>query len=388
MGAVTGFHRLPILAIAALLAAGCGATPRNLSSPSAAAAIASASAVPTTAAPSSSPQPTTASPSSAPEPTVEPVGQDCPSTTSDHGLATLGDQADLYLPLEIEAVAPIAGGEPSAIARPREPGQASFFVGGRATRVQPSYDTNEPRDLVMSELRGRLVMDDGTRHDLDVRFEAAEDGANVAVVSIPNIEGRGTIRISLAWRDSCYEVSARTSNRVIIDRPSAIAGCAEGRNRGFDELGATFEPAIQVGPLDARLIPWWFAGKVAPLWVIDALPPYVAFNRDTPTLTASPGTSIPVTSTNAALELWVRDGAEVIAFRRAPLIRWLEDGWIHGNEPDAEIVFRSPLVANDDGTFSFAVPTEPGRYGLEAVFEYDAECSYGTAGFVVGVDVE
>ena len=231
-------------------------------------------------------------------------------------------------------------------------------------------------------------MDDGSRHDLDVRFEAGFDGANVAVVRIPDIEGKGTIRISLAWRDSCYEVSARTAGRVIIERASSIAGCAVRGHAAFGELAEAFEPPIQVGPLAADLVPWLFTGKAVPLGAIDPPPPYLGFDRETPTMTISPDAAVTISNINPALELALPEGAEVTAYRRAPLIRWLEGGWIYGTEPRAHIVFRSPLVANDDGTFSFTVPTEPGRYGLEALFEYDAECSFGTAGFVVGVDVE
>lgn len=387
MSAVTGFYRLPILAIAALLAAGCGANPAGSASPAPGGST-TPSATPTDVATSPSPQPTTAAPSVSPQPTVEAPAQECPSTTSGYDLANLSGEAFVSFELEIESLAPIAGGEPSAIEAPREPGSpASFFVGGRETRLQPSYATNEPRDLVMSELRGRLVMDDGSRHDLEVRLEAALEGANVAVVRIPDIEGKGTIRISLAWRDSCYMVSARTSGRVIIERASSIAGCAVRGRAGFEELAKAFAPPIQVGPLAADLLPWHFTGKAAPLVVIDPSEPYVGFDRETPTMTISPGASVTISSTNPRIELALRTGAEVTAYRRAPLIRWLEGGWIYGTEPRAEIVFRSPLVANDDGTFSFAVPTEPGRYGLEALFEYDAECSFGTAGFVVGIDV-
>jgi hypothetical protein len=51
-------------------------------------------------------------------------------------------------------------------------------------------------------------------------------------------------------------------------------------------------------------------------------------------------------------------------------------------------VFRSELVEHSDGTFTFDVPTESGRYAAEILFDYNSACSFGTAGFVVGVDVE
>ena len=135
-------------------------------------------------------------------------------------------------------------------------------------------------------------------------------------------------------------------------------------------------------------MPWLFVGKVAPLWGIDPYPPYVGFTRESPTMTVSPGATVSVANTNPAVELQLADGTKAIAWERAPLIRWLEGGFIHGDEPRAEVVFRSEVVTNADGSFTFTVPDEPGRYAISATFDYDAECSFGTAGFVVGVDVE
>lgn len=383
-GTMTHIPRLTTLALVAVLAAGCAANVGT--SPSTAPTESIGAAASTEPSGSPTPEPSIDAPS--PEPSPDPSALiNCPRPESDDSFATLQNEADLYLPLEFDAIARLDGGEPIAWPRGWDPLLPSFFLGGRETRFYPEYSDYRPADIVMSELQVRLVMDDGTRHDVDATFEPEEDGSNRAVVRMPDIEGKGTMRISLAWRDSCYEVSARTSSRVIIDQPSSVAGCPEGRNRGFDELLAAFEPAIEVGAIEADLIPWRFEGKVAPLWVIDPLPPYVGFARDTATMTVSPGASVTVTNTNSALKLESLDGRDVFAFERAPLIRWLEDGWIHGNEPDAEVVFRGHLVTNDDGTFTFTVPTEPGRYGLEVIFAYDAECTYGTAGFVVGVDV-
>ena len=388
MSAVTGYRRLSILAIAALLAAGCGANAASTSSPTASGPSASPSPGQTEAIASADPSPGPSIDPPTPAPSQEPTPLDCPTPGAHDSFATLHNDADVYLPLEFDSIAPLDGGEPIAWPAGWDPLLPSFFLGGRETRFYSEYSDFRPADIVISELHVRLVMDDGTRHDVDATFEPQDDGSNRAVVRMPDIEGKGTIRISLAWRDSCYEIAARTSSRVIIDQPSEIAGCPEGRNRGFDELRAAFEPTIQVGGIEADLIPWRFEGKVASLWVIDPLPPYVAFTRDSVTMTVAAGASVTVTNTNPALELEALDGRTVIAFERAPLLRWLEDGWIHGNEPDAEIVYRTQLVTNDDGTFTFTVPTEPGRYGLQVIFAYNAECTYGTTGFVVGVDVE
>jgi hypothetical protein len=337
--------------------------------------------------PTSSREPEPTDDPETPAPSLEPPAPSCPRLSADRGFGTIGSDTDLYLSLELETVAPIDGGESFAVPQRWNARQASFFVGGRETRLQPSYDDNRPADIVMTELSLRLIMDDGSRHEADARFEPGEDGANVAVVGVPDVEGWGTVRISLAWRDSCYDVVARTSNRVIVSQPASIAECAAGRNKGFDELGATFEAPLQVGTLEASLAPWLFDGKVAPLWVIDPYPPFVGFTRESPTMTVSPGTIVTVVNTNPEVDLRARDD-KVVAFERGPLIRWLEGGFIHGDEPEAEVVFRSNLVTNADGTYGFTAPDAPGRYAMQAMFDYDAACSYGNAGFVVGVDVE
>ena len=177
------------------------------------------------------------------------------------------------------------------------------------------------------------------------------------------------------------------STPVRIYSSASVAGCATETDAAFEELAAVFEPPLHVGTIDVDIFAPLPRGKIAPMPLIDPLPAYVAFKRDTPTLIKAPGTTLRVSYANPPVELALQPDLEFHFYRRAPLIRWIEGGWIHGDAPEAPVVFRSRPFLRNDGTFAFYVPTEPARYAAELVFDYDAACSFGTAGAVVGIDV-
>ena len=397
MSAVTGLHRLSIIAIAALLAAGCGASLQT-DAPTSAATDAAATASP--AAPPSAPA-RTAGPTSAPTPSSAPTAGPsefrCRSYEAERDGSSFASvsarNGELWLWPEITSLVRADTGESLPLPPPpNDAWWAQFVIGGRDVRFQVGYGASYawplPREITLTSLEARLIPDEGPRIDLEARFEPHPDGAGtIAVVRLPDGAFRGTMKLTAEWRDECFVVSGHGSQYVIMDPPSAIEGCPDTRKAGFEGVEDLFEEPATVGPLQVGLVVRG-QGKKVDLSVIDPLPPYVGFRAETPTTTASTGATIHVTIPNPDVIVHARVREKVIAFRRAPLIRWIEGGWIHGDEPEAEIVFRSPLVDLGDGQFSFTAPTEPGRYAVEAVFDYDAQCSYGTIGFVVGVDVE
>jgi hypothetical protein len=397
MRAVTGYRRLPILAIAATLLAGCGAS-------STAAPLASPAAVISPGAgPSDGPSPApTVTDTPAPVVTPEPSSIPSPSAPSGSSLCPpalppaepvvgLWDSSGLVSThLEIRRVAFLTDPEaelpvPGPVA---VPGAVRFVGGGDVTFDLSWYESTWHHLTTFTRFRATLEMDGREPLDLPVRFESRNGGkSNVAIATVPDVEGSGRIDLRVEFRDPCFIVAGRVASPVHVYSAVSVAACPRDTDAGFDELGETFRPPIHVGGREVDLLPFHFTGKVAGLWVIDSPPPYVGFRRDTPTLAVTPGTALDVTSTNESVELLPAAGYEVTFYRRAPLLRWVENGWIHGDEPDAEIVFRSALIGLPDGTFAFEAPAEPGRYAAEVVFDYDSSCTIGRAGFVVGIDV-
>ena len=378
-----------IIAIAALLAAGC--TPTVVPT----ASLAAVAPSPSTPRPTYrliQTYPPTAPP---PSPTAGPSEIRCRSDerTDYTGFAAIHDEGSVGVATRVTSLTRAGTGEslPLPPPPPEFGWSPGFLVGGSEMRIQAGYYGGGlpfRQDITITSLEATLVGDGESRIDLDARYEPHPDGiGKLSVVSVPEGPFRGTLKFSVAWRDECFVVTARGSTPVIIDPPSSLEGCPERRGEAWREIDALFDPPITVGPLDVGLHAVG-QGKLRDLSYADPPFPYHFFDSETATMVATPGVAFQVSIPNPDVVIHARLRDHVIGFRRAPLIRWLEGGWIHGNEPAAEIVFRSPLIDHGDGAFSFTVPAEPGRYAIEAVFDYDAKCSYGSAGFVVGADLE
>jgi len=393
MSAVTGLRRFPILAIAALVAAGCGATPAATSvpSPSSLETLPTASASPSpiaTAPPAQEPEET-----DEPETTPEPNSTTCPvdAPTTQPSVRLSSDLSQAQPVVEITRIARVSA-PATELPLPEidRPAGDVRLVGGRRAIFGLFYiDYDWPFGWMITDFTAKLSI--GNRDPIPLDVDIGPDSmGNVssASVRIPDRDATGVVNVSLKWYDSCFVYDGTVSTPVRIYPESSVAGCPTGRVAAFDELSIAFEPPIRIGETEVRLLPWRFAGKVRDLSVVDPLPPYVGFNAESPTVTASPGGTITAAHSNPAVELTLMDMPRVTFFERVPLLRWLDDGWIYGFEPAAPIVFRSKLVRNSDGTFSFEAPPDAGRYAAEAVFDYDSACTLGTAGFVVGVDVE
>ena len=360
---------------------------------------ASPSAPPSQSAPSASPVATfeqSPSPSLAPDHTPPPSTSPEPSTSAcatdvgeDNPMVTLSAAAAFWMQLSIQEMAPVLAPD-QPIEPPSFPSRweaVEFLLGGGETRLHLDYYpvTWPTSPITISKLRLTLHADGQDPVKLPVRLEPGAEATKI-FVDVPDIDWSGTLEIVAEWQDPCFTYRARSSTLLLIDPASSVASCSERRNPAFEELEATFAPPIGVGPVDANLQPWRFIGKVTSLAVIDPLPPYTGFTRDTVTFAPDPGSTLTISSWSDDLELWLPDGARVDFYRRGELIRWMEGGWIHGEEPEAKVVTRSSLVESADG-FTFTIPDVPGRYAATAVFNYNSACSFGTAGFVVGIDV-
>ena len=386
--AVTGYFRLPILAIAAILIAGCGATPASSPGTSAEPAPRASAAPFGTHAPLQTPWPL---PSGGPLPTPEPTAPDCPPP-ADAGqtLVYLLNGLDTYgAEVQITSIAPVAQpSQASTPARAEIERVTIHAIGGHEMVLNVFLpEASWPQDTLLSALRATLRLEGKAPIHLPVRLDPRRRGqANDAIVTVPDMDTTGILKVEVEWFDPCFVLAGSVSSPVRIYGASTVADCAQNGEAASDQLSEVFEPPIHVGSVSVALHPWLFTGKVTPLGGIDPPPPYVRYQPDSPGLTAGPGATIEVANPNELLELHADDELNVIYYRRGPLLRWLEAGWIHGGVP-ADVVFRSNLVEHADGTFTFDAPTEPARYVAQVAFTYESACSFGTAGFPVEIEI-
>ena len=387
--AVTGLRRFPIIAIAALLAAGCGANQVPSSTSPTDSALATANPSPSTTPTHPGPTPTAPAPSQSPS--IEPNEPTCPSAPlrSDPDVFLVDSKDLFWLPMDITRLTPVA--DPGIELTPppsfgRE--DSGFIVGGGETRFALSYGSltwlETPHTI--TRLRMALQAEGHEPIRLAVQLQTGKDGSTSAFVDVPNITWRGSLSVGIEWQDPCFAYEATTVSGVIIDPRATVAGCPDRIAPAFKALDEAFEPPMHVGSIDVELSPWAHLGKVTPLPSIDASHPIYRVRADMPVVIDAPGATVVVTYANELVDL---DDGDLLGFyRRGPFLRWLEAGAIYSGDPPPDVVFRSTLVGHADGTFSFVVPGEPGRYVAGLDFVYDSACSYGNAGAAFGIDVE
>jgi len=377
---MSGLRSLSTLAIAAALLGACTGA---VASPSAATPTAGDTPAPTRPA-----QPTVAL---TPVPTTdlfEPPSDLCPALEP-----WVDPEAELLngdlvrVSITVTSIAPID--RPDEVTTP--PGGAphssrAYFLGGRDAELSVyNFAWGLSLPSTITSMAVTLTLEGQAPVALPVRFIAADAGWRNAVIQPPDVDGRGTIDVAIEWRNACFVEAGTGSAPVRIQRAAAIADCPTGYAEGFDELQAAFDAPIAVDAADVDLESWYPIGKVANLASEDPLPPYLAFDATTPTLKVMPSSSIAIAE-HPIVDLAPSAGRGVAFYERDKLLHWIEGGWIHGDAPEAKVIATSKLLTTGGG-FGFDAPADLGRYAAFAAFDYDATCSFGTAGFVVGVDV-
>ena len=388
------------LALAALVAVGCATGPGT---PAPASSLAAGSAAPGSEAltdlpaesPVASEAPTSTDapvPSTAPTPTPELCDMFLGEDVLDIELeSTPSGPPDFWQPLLITRITRV--GDPvTEVALPDEQfagsGSPQFLFGGQRAALVLTYEYITWADdaSAIDQLRLRFTPSGSKAIDLPFRLRTGDEGPEV-VIDVPDVTASGQLDIEMVWHDTCFRFESSTTTWLLIDPPASVNGCATGRSNAFDELSVTFAEKIDVGSTEVNLNPYHFYGKVTSLvFSGDVLPPYTGFDKNGATVSASPGASIAIAD-DGERTLSTRSSSNVIFFRRGELNRWLEGGWIHGDEPEAEVVFESALISTADG-FAFTAPTASGRYVAQPLFDYNSACSYGLAGLAVGVDIE
>ena len=396
MGAVTGYRRLPILAIAALLAAGCGANaPSPTSPPASQSAVATATPRPT---PPPAPTPSaTAAPSF---PTFAPI------ETPAAGCSSL-DQVDLTnFEIDLSSVYPsgsgglggfsighvdaqlaltriteLSGERRSTVAPPVTLSNGrGQMLGGREFVTFPSFDRfGETQTIVEASVT--LTLDGGTPIDLPVRIVPGNPILNQAAVSVPDLAGPGSVNLNMSWTDDCFRYDATGTIPVDVVPLRETAGCELDEQLYWDELEALLDDSIVAGGTKPNVGSAFNESRFAPYLNpgIDAFIGYM-FDPDAPELVVPVGGTVQIEN-GKPRRLDLGERMKVIIWTRRSVAQAVKDYPPHGL---VEVV-QGRLQQQPDGSYALPVPTEPGHYVAALSVQFESKCSTGTLWSVVNL---
>jgi hypothetical protein len=381
MGAVTGFHRLSILAIAALLAAGCGAnTP--ISAPSATITVGGPTAAPS---PPATPLATVAV--SAPSPGVicEPLTEDSWPPSADFSLRIPFGYENVFL--DVTRVSSIARPDEFVEFEANEPylEEPGRLVGGWHVSLFPESDDDEP-DVSISLIAASAVVriSGGGPIQMDATIGTdSELGVPVFLFNVPDVRGSAVIDFKVEWADACYTYLAEGPAAFEMIRAAFAARCPSS-HRGFaaywTELG---EPPPTAGGVSVVLS----ASSTLGLWSGYAVSAqgnvgYAHWDPESPNAVGEAGGTIRVGDGNPDL---VFDSLSTEFYRRGDIVDWLEGGDFPKRD---RIVFRATADPFPDGHLDLLLPNKPGRYVASLSYLWGSPCARGDGVGAVGVDIE
>ena len=397
MSAVTGFHRLPILAIAALLAAGCGATP----------ASSGLAAVPSTmpsqgASPSTGPT-TEPSATAAPRPTLAPVPSPAPGCTAlgeldltrlDVELGSVYPDGDGGLQgfsvghvggeLQVSRIEELSGQRRSVVPPARQIDyRRGQMLGGWEFVVFPSiyFDgSNGPQSMI--EANVTLALDGAAPIDLPTRFIPGNRNFDQVAVSVPDVAGRGTVTLDFAWADDCFRYEASGTIPVDVVPLEQTAGCDLDNETYWDQLHALLKGSIVVGTTKPSVGSAFNESKFAPFVNpgIDAFIGYM-FDPEAPEQVVAPGGTLRIE--NLKQQLHLGEKLNVVIWTRRSIANAVTD-----YPPNETVeVYEGRLERQPDGSYELPVPDAPGRYVAALSVKFDSPCTTGTLWSVVNIEV-
>jgi len=390
---VTGLRRFPIIAIAALLAAGCGATLR----PGATSAPPSGSAAPTPT-PSSTPLPAPTRAWS----TLAPLTSPAPGCTAlaDIDLGRLEVELSSLYPsgnggfggfslghvngrLQVTRVTELSGEAASAVPPPVTLGGArGQMLGGREFVTYPStFGDGSYGPQKMIKARVTLSLADASPIDLPTRFVPGNENFDQVAVAVPDVSGRGEITLEFEWVDDCLRYEASRTIPVDVVPLAETAGCELDEQLYWDDLGALLDRSISVGGMTPRTGSPFNESRYAPYVNIgiDAFIGYM-FDPKAPELSVASGTTVRIENLKPRrLDLVGR--IKVITWTRRSVSTAVKD-----YPPNGLVeVSTVRLEAQPDGSFELPVPDEPGRYVVAVSVDFESSCSTGTLWSVVNI---
>jgi hypothetical protein len=392
MCAVTGFHRLPILAIAALLAAGCGATPQ----PS-----------PTISPPphpsperSATPEQTATPGPSLPIPTPVPRPAAGCSALDDVDLGRIEvDLSSLYpsgnggfggfsvghvnAQLQVTRITELSGQQRSAVPQPRHLSNgAGQMLGGREFVTFPSTffeGSIGPQSMV--DARVTLSLAGTSPIDLPTRFVRGNRNFNQVAVTVPDVAGPGDVTVAFVCDDACFRYEASATIPLDVVPLERYAGCELDEDLYWDQLRALLDGSIMVdgtapsvgSPFnESRFAPYVNPG-------IDAFMAYM-FDADAPELIVASGGTLRIDNQKPR-RLDLAGKLNVVVWTRRSIVKAITD------YPPKGIVEISQvrLERQPDSSYQLPVPAEPGRYVVGLSVKFESRCTTGTLWSVVNV---
>ena len=387
---MTGFHRLSILAIAAVLAAGCGATPPT-TGPSASIAAATETGAVATAAPrpTASAAPSKAWPTLAPLPTY-PVG--CEGIEA-IDLPNLDAEASASIghfgwDLQVTRVEELYGSHAVANPPPRRlyNDDVGQMLGGREFLTRPSSESGVPYEppIHVESATATLALDNAGPMALPTRHVPGNDFFDQVAIAVPDVSGPATVLIEFTWTEGCYRFDASASRRVDVVPLAMTAGCEMEDDALDDQLRALLEDALLVNSTSPAFVASpYHAGTYVPHENIgtDAFIQY-GFKPKDPAIVVSPGGLVRIENQKPRLDL--ADTLKLVAWTRGSLAQAVKQ---YPPGEAVEVLDRR-LERQPDGSFQFHAPEAPGRYVAALSVKYELKCVTGTLWVVVNIDVE
>ena len=398
MSAVTGLRRLPILAIAALLAAGCGANP----------ASSGLAAVPSTMSSegaAASPGPTTGSgATAAPRPTLAPVPSPAPGCVAldDVNLTRLEvDLGSLYPngdgglsggfsiglvdgELLVTRITELSGQRRSAAPAPRQiTNGGGQMLGGREFVTFPWIflpGSSTPQAMINAKVT--LKLDGASPIDLPTRFVRGNKNLDQVAVTVPDVAGAGHVTLDFVWADPCFRYEASGTIPVDMVPLEQTAGCDLDNETYWDQLHAVLEGSIMVGTTKPIVGSAFNESKYAPHVNpgIDAFIGYM-FDPEGPEQTVASGGTLQIKSLKEQVHLGEK--VTVVIWTRRSIANAVTDY----PPKETDEVFEGRLERQPDGSYELPVPDAPGRYVAAMSVKFDSPCTTGTLWSVANIEV-
>jgi hypothetical protein len=381
---VTGFHRFTILAIAALLAAGCGASPASTSTPT------SQAAPPASPNPIPEPLPTAGATDPAPVSSYPPTfSTTCPDLPDGYRVprASLNPQIG-WLSFEFtpNTITPHTQPEVSFAAGPNLEAEIGLLPGGHAMPIELwlwyQFDPVSMGPIKVVSVTATVHIDGRSPKHLKVEWAHRRYPIwDLVATGMPDVDATASIEVGIEWTDRCFTYSgATTVEGVQLVSTTTTTGCRmskRGYNQDFD---AALAAPLSVGSNTTRLVSTSSEARYLPIVSpgIDVHPAW-GWDPDAPPIVAAPGEFLTIRRDEPGFELLSMDAT----------------GWTRRNFADQSDVWPPRLDAvfdrapdrQPDGSFRFRVPSDTGRYVAGLSFPFEWTCGTGQAWSVFSLDI-
>jgi hypothetical protein len=222
--------------------------------------------------------------------------------------------------------------------------------------------------FVATSVAGSLRLADG--RILPVGVELAP-----LVMSIPDVNGSGTLDLSMTWVDDCYEYRASIAFEVTIASSVAVDSCPVG-----DALAEAMRSH------DGALVD--IAGVQRPFNITEFQERYGnggGFSDGAPLFGFSDQTPVIGAASAASLRYEIVDPEIRLVDARADF--YARDAVLDHTVGEPSY-WAHRTAGNPTTTFELAVPSKAGRYAVMATFGWELRCAFGSAYALIGVDVE